>query len=68
MLIVWLLAGLPLLVGASLWGGSLWLPFPMPAGEAFSFYVVWLVAFVLSYGLPVAIAVSYVAAKLRRSN
>ena len=55
MLVCWLLLGLPLLAGISLWAGSFWLPFPIPTDESASYYVAWLIAFTLIYALPIAI-------------
>ena len=62
MLAIWLIVGVPFLAILSLWGRSLWLPFPL-LNESASYYVVWVIASALICGSPIAIIVTVVRMK-----
>ena len=64
----WLLLGLPLWAGISLYGGSLWLPFPVSGDESPSYYIAWLISVALIYGLPSGIVASVLRERSRHSH
>jgi len=55
--LVWLLIGIPLFVFISLWGNSIWTPFPLASDESFSYYLVWLAATFLIYVIPIILII-----------
>lgn len=65
---VWVAVGLPLWVIVSLWGGSLWIPLPIPLDEDFSYYVAWFFAVMLVFVPPVILLAQLAIRIVRDSN